>query len=62
MEEIEKIGTFNLYDRVRIKGTKITGNIVNIYNEIDCLIEYDRQFDKKNCGVYDHNINELEKE
>lgn len=27
-KEIEKIGEFNLYDRVRIKKTNITGNIV----------------------------------
>ena len=61
MKEIDKIGKFNLYDRVRIKNTDITGNIVLIYNERDCEIEYDRQFRKKHSTEL-HNINELEKE
>lgn len=62
MEELEKIGEFNLYDRVRIKGTNITGNIVNIEDEKKCLVEYDAEFDKEEKIVYDHNVNELEKE
>ena len=62
MKEIDKIGKFNLYDRVRIKGTNITGNIVSIYDDVDCEVEYDAQYDIKEEGIYTHNINELEEE
>jgi len=62
MDELEKIGEFNLYDRVRIKGTNITGNIVLIHNVEDCEVEYDSEFQKDGNVIYTHNINELEKE
>ena len=61
MEEIEKIGIFNLYDRVKIKNTNITGNIVLIHNDKECEIEYDKQFRGRH-SVELHSINELEKE
>lgn len=63
MKELKKIGDFKLYDRVRIKNTNITGNIVLIYDDKVCEIEYDAQFRKNDDEViYTHNINELEHE
>ncbi len=63
MKELKKIGKFKLYDRVRIKNTNITGNIVLIYDDKVCEIEYDAQFRKNDDEViYTHNINELEQE
>lgn len=63
MDELQIIGDFNLYDRVRIKNTNITGNIVLIYDNKVCEIEYDAQFRKNDDEViYMHNVNELEHE
>ena len=62
IKEIKTIGKFNIYDRVRIKGTNITGNIVNIDDEYECLVEYDAKYDKEDKVVYTHNVNELEEE
>lgn len=63
MDELKKIGEFNLYDRVRIKNTNITGNIVLIYDDKVCEIEYDAKFRKNDDEViYMHNLNELEHE
>lgn len=62
MEEKIKIGDFNLYDRVRIKNKDITGNIVLIYDDKECEVEYDRQYDKEEKVVYTHNIKDLEHE
>ncbi len=56
VKEIQSIGNFKLYDRVRIKNTDIIGNIVLIYNEKDCEIEYDTS-----DQLHTHNVNELEK-
>lgn len=61
MEIIEKIKDFELYDRVKIKGKNITGNIVNIINDELCDIEYDDEFANGNEFVFTHNVNELEK-
>ena len=55
-KEIQSIGSFKLYDRVRIKNTEITGNIVLIHNDKDCEVEYDTS-----DRLYTHNVNELEK-
>ena len=55
-KEIQSIGSFKLYDRVRIKNTEIKGNIVLIHNEKDCEIEYDTS-----DRLHTHNVNELEK-
>ena len=62
IKEIETIGKFNIYDRVKIKGTNITGNIVYIYDNVQCEIEYDAKYDKEDKVIYTHNINELEEE
>ena len=61
-KELFVIGNFNLYERVQIKDTIITGNIVLIHDEEYCDVLYDDRFAKGNQYVFTHNINELEKE
>lgn len=61
-DEIEKIGDFNLYDRVRIKQTNITGNIVFIHDENDCEVELDDKFVEGDNITKTCDVNELEHE
>ena len=62
MEELKRIGPFNIYDRVRIKGTNITGTIVKIINEYNCEVEYYKENDSEKSIAYLHNVNELEED
>lgn len=62
MEEKTKIGEFNLYDRVKIKNKNVTGNIVLIYDEKECEVEYDSQYDTEGKVVYTHKLKDLEHE
>ena len=62
MKEIQKIGNFHIYDRIRIKDTKITGNIVLIYDDTECEIELDDEYCEGDIITKTCNVRCLEKE